>query len=62
MSDTLRCPYFSRAYLVQCDLEPGHDGPCASEGDCFRGGWRPSDRTLERCADLDADLEGEATP
>lgn len=56
MSD-LRCPYFSRAYLVRCDLPEGHEGSCSSCGDGFRGGWRPNQETLERCARLDEELE-----
>ena len=37
-----RCPYFSRAYLAQCDKDPGHDGWCSSMGDGFAPGWDPA--------------------
>ena len=53
----MRCPFYARAWLVQCEQDEGHDGLCVSVGDEFHGGWRPSQATLERCAQLDDELE-----
>lgn len=35
----MRCPYRSRAFNSQCELEHGHQALCSSEGDGFSGGW-----------------------
>lgn len=37
-----RCPYFSRAWGVQCDRPAGHDGNCQSGGDGFAPGYTPT--------------------
>ena len=37
----LRCPFYSRAYGVRCELDVGHEGDCANGGDEFVGGYTP---------------------
>ncbi len=41
MSKPTRCPFHSRAWGCQCELEAGHEGSCVSAGDGFAGGWDP---------------------
>lgn len=37
-----RCPFHSRAYGGQCELDAGHAAEwCVSAGDCFAPGWDP---------------------
>lgn len=45
-----RCPYFSRAWGVQCDRPVGHDGNCQSGGDGFAPGYTPAPNEKMRCS------------
>lgn len=37
------CPFTSRAYGCQCELELGHKPPCINNGDAFASGWIPGE-------------------
>ncbi len=42
----MRCPKFSHAWNVQCELDKGHKGQCVNKGDGFHG-YDPNEQPKE---------------